>query len=105
MKTESSMKIVFANLALTATATALVLSVGLNDVSNIPSELYTLSDHADEKSWENYMQNPYSLFGDVETLNNVYALHQFAGKLIENSVGLDPTIAKIVSKNFSKLMQ
>ena len=104
MKTASSMKIVIANLAATATATALILSAGLNDTADIPSDNYAITNHADEKSWESYMQNPYSVVGDVETLNNIYVLHQFAAKIIENSVELDPTIAKIVSKNFSKLL-
>ena len=104
MTTESSIKIVFANLAAAATATAIILSTGLNDTYSIPSDIYAVSSCDDEKSWESYMQNPYSIFGDIETFNNVYILNQFAAKLIENSVELDPAIAEIVSKNFSKLM-
>lgn len=56
---------------------------------------------ADEKSWEEYTR--FYMIGE-EPLDKVEILHRFGAQIIETSENLDPSIAKIINKNFSKLL-
>ena len=88
-------------LGLTAVA---VLSLGLSESDIIPSRMYKTEKPVFEPkySWESVSCDFGSEYKDI--LEKYEIIHEFATKIIENSVDLDPAIVEFVSKNFWNLI-
>lgn len=93
-------------MALTATATATIFTSGLVEsrLTDLKHQDFNLA--CDEKSWDRSAEPLYYLTFD-DTLEFIRArniLHKFATNLLGKSEDINPAIAKIINKNFSKLL-
>lgn len=93
-------------MALTATATVAFFTTGLIEERLTPSRVHAINLEGSKKSWDEYLRSPYYAIarGDIQSLDQAIILHNFAVRLLENSQNLDSSIAKIINKNFSKLL-
>jgi len=87
-------------------ATAVLFIAGLTENNQLtPSEIHDLNIDHDKKSWDEYTHTPYyKITQHDQTTKQIMAIHKFASNLISKSENLDPSIAKIINKNFSKLL-
>jgi hypothetical protein len=101
METPTARKIVMA----LSTATVVLFTSGFTE-KMMPSEIHHISGTGDTKSWDEYLQTPYYTISReaIQNINQITILHEFASRLIERSEDIDPTIAKIINRNFSKLL-
>ena len=95
----------FQMMAVAATATVLLIAGLAENKQLTPSEIHDLNMDHDKKSWDEYTHTPYyTIMQNDQTIKQIMTIHKFASNLISKSENLDPSIAKIINKNFSKLL-
>lgn len=88
-----------------AAATSVVLyAAPLCPSSYVSSE--ELPAFFNKYNWDSYIQNPYYnlTLANLEVLDRIEVLHNFALRMVEESRDLDPSFAKIINDNFAELI-
>lgn len=97
----------FQMVAVAATATVVFFALELNESIFNLSKIHDIGASNNNKIlWDEYARTSHYTIArtDIQDINQIMTIHKFASHLLEKSENLDPSIAKIINRNFSKLL-
>jgi len=96
----------FTKMAITATATVALFTSGIAYNRLLPVKFHPINLYGDEKSWDRSEEPLYYLTVDnlLASTEAISVLQKFVSNMLDKSEDLNPDIAKIINKNFSKLL-